>query len=180
MSDTLITVVAIVLAAGLIFVVPLMTMADRLDATSQAQVESIVSDFVDEIRSTGKITQEKYDKFTQNLTATGYTFDVAMEAKILDENPGKKTLQTTKDKIGENVYYSVYNTQIINNTIDPQNSSIQPKTYYLKEGDIISVSVKNANQTMAQQLKNFFYTVVGKDTYVISASHSGIVTVTGK
>ena len=39
MSDTLITVVAIVLAAGLIFVVPLMTMADRFDTHSHAQVE---------------------------------------------------------------------------------------------------------------------------------------------
>ena len=36
MSDTLITVVAIVLAATLIFVVPVMTMADRFDTTSKA------------------------------------------------------------------------------------------------------------------------------------------------
>ena len=35
-----------------------------------------------------------------------------MEAQILDENPGKKTTQTQREKIGENVYYSVYTSQI--------------------------------------------------------------------
>lgn len=168
MSDTLITVVAIVLAAGLIFVVPLMTMADRLDATSQAQVESIVSDFVDEIRSTGKITQEKYDKFTQNLTATGYTFDVAMEAKILDENPGKKTLQTTKDKIGENVYYSEYTSQI--------EEELKAKgVKSLKTGDMILVTVRDTDLTLAQQLKQFAYKIVGNDTATVVASSAGMV-----
>ena len=33
---------------------------------------------------------------------------------------------------------------------------------------------------MAQQLKNFFYTVVGRDTYTIAATGSGMVTATGK
>ena len=50
MSDTLITVVAIVLAAVLIFVVPVITMADRFDETAQANVEAITSEFVEEIR----------------------------------------------------------------------------------------------------------------------------------
>jgi len=45
---------------------------------------------------------------------------------------------------------------------------------------MFSVSVKNTNQTLAQQLKNFFYTVVGNDTYTIAASHGGMVTATGK
>ena len=37
------------------------------------------------------------------------------------------------------------------------------------------MSVKNTNLTLAQQLKNFFYTVVGDDTYTILASSSGLV-----
>lgn len=168
MSDTLITVVAIVLAAGLIFVVPLMTMADRFDTTSQAEVEAIVSDFVDEIRSTGKITQEKYNKFLENLTSLGYTFDVSMEAKILDENPGKKTSQTAKDKIGENVYYSEYTSQIEE---ELEKNGVKK----LKTGDMILVTVKNKNLTLAQQMKQFMYKVVGNDTASVVASKAGMV-----
>lgn len=168
MSDTLITVVAIVLAAGLIFVVPLMTMADRLDATSQAQVEAIVSDFVQEIRSTGKITQEKYSKFLETLTGLGYTFDVSMEVKVLDENPGKKTLQSAKDKIGENVYYSEYTSQIEE---ELENKGIKE----LRTGDIVLVTVRDKDLTLPQQLKQFAYKIVGNDTATVVASSAGMV-----
>ena len=174
MSDTLITVVAIVLAAVLIFVVPVMTMADRFDATTQANIESITSEFVEDVRTTGKLTRERHNKFLENLSATGYTYDVNMEFKIQDENPGKKTTQSTRDKIGENVYYSVYTSQI-EEALNGKNAA-----YFCKEGDIVSASVKNTNQTISQQLKNFFYTVTGNDSYTIAAEHAGVVTANGK
>lgn len=173
MSDTLITVIAIALAAVLMFVFPLMTMSDRTDDVSQLSVETTTTDFVDEVRTTGKITPDKYNKFIENIGSTGNTYNVEMQVQVLDENPGKKTLTLQSDKIGENAYYSVYTSQIeevLNNN----------KNYNLKEGDMFSVSVKNTNQTLAQQLKNFFYTVVGNDTYTIAASHGGMVTATGK
>ncbi len=173
MSDTLITVIAIALAAVLMFVFPLMTMSDRTDDVSQLAVETATTDFVDEVRTTGKITPDKYSKFIENIGSTGNTYNVEMQVQVLDENPGKKTTQSRKDKIGENVYYSVYTSQIE----DILNSN---KNYNLKEGDLFSVNVKNTNQTLAQQLKNFFYTVVGNDTYTIAASHGGMVTATGK
>ena len=173
MSDTLITVIAIALAAVLMFVFPLMTISDRTDDVSQLAVETATTDFVDEVRTTGKITPDKYSKFIENIGSTGNTYNVEMQVQVLDENPGKKTTQSQKDKIGENVYYSVYTSQIE----DILNSN---KNYNLKEGDLFSVNVKNTNQTLAQQLKNFFYTVVGNDTYTIAASHGGMVTATGK
>ena len=173
MSDTLITVIAIALAAVLMFVFPLMTMSDRTDDVSQLAVETATTDFVDEVRTTGKITPDKYSKFIENIGSTGNTYNVEMQVQVLDENPGKKTTQSQKDKIGENVYYSVYTSQIE----DILNSN---KNYNLKEGDLFSVNVKNTNQTLAQQLKNFFYTLVGNDTYTIAASHGGMVTATGK
>lgn len=172
MGDTLITIIAIALAAILMFVFPLMTMSDRTDDVSQLAVKTATTEFVDDIRTTGKITPEKYSKFVQNIASTGNTYDVEMEVKVLDENPGKKTTQVEREKIGENVYYSVYTSQITEKLDNNQ-------TYNLKEGDIVSVNVKNTSQTMSQQLKNFFYTVVGNDTYTIAAEHAGIVTATG-
>ncbi|MFR6021379.1 MAG: hypothetical protein ACLUHC_00400 [Clostridia bacterium] len=173
MSDTLITVIAIALAAVLMFVFPLLTMSDRTDDVSQLAIETATTDFVDEVRTTGKITPEKYNKFIENIGSTGNTYNVEMQVQVLDENPGKKALTLETDKIGENAYYSIYTSQIE----DVLNNN---KNYNLKEGDMFSVSVKNTNQTLAQQLKNFFYTVVGNDTYTIAASHGGMVTATGK
>ena len=172
MGDTIITVVAIALAAVLMFVFPLMTMSDRTDDVSQLTVETATTEFVDDVRTTGKLTLDKYGKFVENISSTGNSYDVEMELKVLDENPGKKVTQAEPNKIGENVYYSKYTSQIL----DELNK--QP-VYPLKEGDIFSASVKNTNTTMSQQLKNFFYSVTGNDTYTIGAEHSGIVTANG-
>lgn len=168
MSDTLITVVAIILVAGLIFVVPLMTMADRVDTTSQAEVESIVTDFVEEIRTTGKITEENYNKFLENLSATGYIFDVEMQTKIADKDYIKTSSQVSQDKIGENVYYSEYTSQIEE---ELEKSGVKK----LKTGDMVLVTVKNTDLTLAQQLKAFTYKIVGNDNAAVVASKAGMV-----
>lgn len=173
MGDTLITVVAIFLAAILMFVFPLMTISERNDDISEMAVQTATVEFVDNIRQTGKITQSNYDSYIQTLSATGNTYDVEMEVKVLDENPGKKTAQTSTDKIGENVYYSIYTSQILE---DIYSDSEQEK---LKEGDIVSVSVKNTNTTIGQMLKNFFYSISGNESYQIEASHSGVVMANG-
>ena len=176
MGDTLITVIAIALAAVLMFVFPLMTMSDRTDDVSQLTVETATTEFVDDVRTTGKLTMDKYSKFVESVSATGNSYDVEMEAKILDENPGKKTTQAEATKIGEDVYYSMYTSQILDSL---ETTGSQTKVLALKEGDIFSASVKNTNTTMSQQLKNFFYSVTGNDTYTIAAEHAGIVTANG-
>lgn len=173
MSDTLITVIAIALAAILMFVFPLMTMSDRTDDVSQLAVRAATTDFVDESRETGKITQTNYNEFVETITATGNTYDVEMSVQVKDKNLGKKTSQAQPDKIGENVYYTVYTSQI-------EEDMEADGVYYCKEGDIITVNVKNTSQTIGQQLKNFFYSVTGNDAYTIAAEHTGIVTANGK
>lgn len=173
MDDILISIFAIVLSVILMFIFPLLTMSDRTDDVSQLAVDIATTEFVDEVRTTGKITESSYNKFTSNLGATGNTYNIELEVSIKDENPGRKMTSNQPSDIGENSYYSVYTSQII----DVINNNGE---YILKEGDVFSASVKNTNQTISQQLKNFFYTVIGKDTYIIAASHAGLVTATGK
>jgi len=180
MGDSLMTVVAISLAAVLMFVFPLMSISERSDDISQLSVQNITVEYVDDIRTTGKLSLENYTKFVETLSSTGNAYEVEIELKVLDENPGKKSAQTDVEKIGENIYYTMYTTQIMEQ-INP-NANLYPngRTLLLKEGDIVSVNVKNTNTTIAQSLRNAFYKVTGNDTYQISASHGGIVTVNGK
>lgn len=166
------TIIAIFLAAILMFVFPLMSMSDRTDDISQLLVETATTEFVDNVRSTGKLTLDDYDKYVQEISSTGNTYDVEMTAQILDENPGIKTTQAEITKIGKNVYYNLYTTQIEDRL--KSNSTLK-----LKEGDIFSVSVKNTNTTISQSLKNFFYKIAGNDTYQVAAQHAGMVTVNG-
>ena len=174
MSDTVVTVLAIFLAAILMFIFPLMSTSDRTDDITTQAVESATTDFVDEIRSTGKITQDSYDNFVQTISSTGNSYDVEMEVQVLDDNPGKKVTEAEYTKVGENYYYSEYTTQIL----DEINSDAG--AMYLKQGDMVSVSVKNTNRTIGTILRDFFYSVTGNNSATVTASHSGIVNVNGR
>lgn len=172
MSDTLMMVIAIILAAILMFVVPLMTTADRNDDATQLAVQTAASNFVNEVRTKGKITQADYDNLLESLTATGNTYNMEIQVKLIDENAAKKSLQEV-NKQGENMYTleSFYTIQ----------KALEDKGVYIcKEGDVVIVKVKNNSATIADQLRNFFYTVTGNDSYKISAEYSGIVTTNGK
>lgn len=172
MGDSLITIIAIFLAAVLMFVFPLMSLSERTDDISQLAVQTATNEFVDNIRTTGKITLENYEKYIQTISATGNSFDVEMKVQQLDENPGIKVTQAEMTKIGENIYYTKYTSQVK----EELNKSGKMK---LKEGDMVSVTVKNTNQTIAQLLRNFFYQVSGSDTAQIAAKHGGVVSVNG-
>lgn len=176
MSDSLITIVAIFLAAILMFVFPLMSVAERSDDISQLSVQTATNEFVDNSRTIGKITWTNYNNLITTLAATGNTYDVEMEVKILDENVGKKSAWTSGTVIGENVYYSVYTTQILDNMSEGGDSG----EYKMKEGDIFSVSVKNTNTTLAQSIRSIFYSISGSGTSQVAAQHSGVVTSNSK
>ena len=172
MGDSLITIVAIFLAAVLMFVFPLMSMSERTDDVSELAVQTATTEFVDKVRTTGKLTIDDYDKYVSTISSAGNSFDVDVELQLLDENPGVKTTQAEMTKIGENLYYSYYTSQV-------EEMLTENATIKLKEGDRIAVTAKNTNKTISQILKNFFYQLAGNDTYQIAAQHAGIVTANG-
>ena len=172
MGDTLITVIAIFLAAILMFVFPLMALSERTDDMAQLSVQTATTEFVDDVRTTGKLSLSDYEQFLQTITATGNAFDVELEIKHLDENPGQKTTQAEVTKIGENIYYNEYTSQIMD--------KLEDKGYIRqKEGDMFSTIVKNTNTTIAQQLRGFFYKIAGNENAQVFAKHGGVVSVNG-
>ena len=136
------------------------------------EVQNATTELVDTIRSTGRITQDRYDAFLQTLSGTGNAYDVELEAQIADLNARKKTTQASATKVGEMKYYSEYNLNI-------EKDMAENGYYKLKEGDIIIVQVKNTNKTISQILRDFIYQVTGGNTASIVAQHSGIVNVNG-
>lgn len=175
MGDSFVTIIAIFLAAMLMFVFPLMSVSEKSDNISQLTVQTATTDFVDKVRTTGELTLDDYDKYIQTITSTGNAFDVELMVQIMDENIGVKTTQAETTKIGENIYYNLYTSQLESVLKDNKKHKMT-----LKEGDRVSVTVKNTNTTIAQTLRNFFYRIAGNDTYQIAVQYAGIVTVNGK
>ena len=133
MGDSLITIVAIFLAAVLMFVFPLMSMSERTDDVSELAVQTATTEFVDKVRTTGKLTIDDYDKYVSTISSTGNSFDVDVELQLLDENPGVKTTQAEMTKIGENLYYSYYTSQV-------EEMLTENATIKLKDVDRIAVT----------------------------------------
>jgi len=171
MNDTNVlgTIIAIALAGILMFVFPLMTIADRNDDIAQQAVQKKTVEFVDKERNVGSITQSDLNEYKEEIGALGHTFNVELEVKKMDDNVGKKSEWTTSSVVGENVYYSVF-TDTIENEVYGSSGK-----YTMKEGDILSVSAVNTDVTIAQSLRNVFYAIAGKGTYQISGAHSGVV-----
>ena len=174
MQSTTTNVIAICLTAALLFVAPLIALTERNDNVVQENVELIVNEFVTDVQSTGVISQAKYQSLENSLAATGNTYNIEIEVQHLDENPGKKTTQANYTKIGENVYYSDYTTQVLQQL---QNDS---KKICLKQGDRIVVDVKNTNNTQAQTLKGSLLSFTNAGQYTISASSTGMINVNVK
>ena len=166
------TVVAIGLAAILMFIFPLMSTADRSDDISQQLSQSAVTDAVDQIRSTGRITMDDYEDLYNQLIATGNSFEIEITVSVLDENSNKKTTQTNPTKVGENYSYTEYTSQIME---ELESKGVKK----LKEGDLVTVTVRNTNKTISQILKNFMFKVTGNGNYAILAQDSGICNVNG-
>lgn len=168
MSDTLMFIIGIFLAVIIMFIFPLMEIAGKNDEMSQTVAQVAVSDFTNKVASQGKITVFEYEALQQKLLATGNTYDIQIEAKILDENPKKATVTGDKSLVGEAKYYSVYTNTILEKLENGED-------YILKNDDYIIVTVKNTNLTVGAQLKNFLYNLIGRDTYTIGASASALV-----
>lgn len=170
MSDTLMSIIGIFLAVILMFIFPLMEMASKNDEISQTVVQTAVADFVNKIANQGKITDFDYNALIQKIGATGNSYDVQIEAQIIDDNPRRATSTENSKLLGEYKYYSVYTNAIID---EIENS--EEHEYPLKKDDYVIVTVKNTNITLGTQLKNTLYKLIGKETYTIGTSSGALV-----
>ena len=168
MEDNASAILAIVLAAIIMFGYPLITMARKTDKAAQIVVESSTDEYVDTIRTKAIIKQSDYEAFLSKISSTGNAFDIEFELQRLDENASKRATQGSTSKQTKNTYATYYTTQVMQMIQDGDGVLL------LKEGDIITVKVKNVNTTIFQQLTKYVgeNSVAGK----IVASSSGIIT----
>ena len=171
MGDSLITIVAIFLAATLMFVFPLAAISEMNDNEAQSMLQAYTTEYVDSIRSAGKITKEMDDGFVQRIaTLGGNSYEREYEVQIPDTNPGKKN---ENQQIGDTTYYGEYTSQV------ESQLNIGNGVYTLIPGAKVTVTVRNTNTTISQMLKSVLYGITGNQAYVISAQASGMVTAIG-
>lgn len=181
MEDTTLSVIGIIIASIIMFIIPLVLIADRSDDISQLVVQTATAEFVDEVIKSGKITNDSYQKFVFDLHSSGNTYDINIEVKILDETTSKMVTDSNPQSIGNNTYYSIFTSQIedkIRISSANVNNNLKGKLI-LKQGDEIYVTVKNSNPTLSQTLKSFYYNVTEGGLHIIAATSSGTIAING-
>lgn len=182
MEDTSMDIVGLFVAAILMFLVPLFIIAGKSDDVSQLIAQTATAEFVNEVTRNGTITSDAYQRFTSTLFSSGNTFDIDLEVKILDETTSKTVTYADPEKIGNNSYYSLYTSQV-EDKIGLSSATAGNNNRYgkiiLKQGDQVSVTVKNSSKTLSQALRSFYYNVTGDDVHIIVAASAGTVAING-
>jgi len=152
-------VLGFIIAAVLLFLVPLMNILERQDNIAYTVVFSEANRFVDAARDTGYITPNMYLEFRDTLNATGNSYKISIRHVKSVVNPVYKNNGTMLDFTGEYTIsrYTVGESEILA-TLFPSNSTagVHDKTrqYTMKAGDMLFVEVRNEGKTMAAALRD--------------------------
>jgi hypothetical protein len=85
--DTYDDLVDIIIAILVIFLFPLLYFGLKQEAIIQTVVSAKTTELVDEIRSNGFLTRERYDEYLEELSKTGRIYDVSIRHRQLVHEP---------------------------------------------------------------------------------------------
>lgn len=152
-------VLAFLLCAVLLFLVPLMNILERQDDIAYNVVLAECNRFVDACRDTGYITPNMFTDFADRINSTGNTYDIKLSHINRTVNPVYKHEGTSLVFTGsyETNHISVSQSEIMS-VLFPENSSLSvldaSRRYEMSMGDLIFVEVKNRGKTMATALRD--------------------------
>ena len=132
-----------------LFFVPVLLVSFRIEIIIQSQVESVVNEYTDNWRASGRITLNDYKEMYSKVSKF---MDADVEITHASRLAGFEG--------AEYEYYHYYNTQDILDTLSPLDNK-EGNDYYLRNGDYLSVQVKNANPTYATKIARIVFKSLG-------------------
>jgi len=163
MDDIIGRIAVIFLGALLMFFVPTTIVSVKADHNAQTYIDNATVEFVDNVRTTGKITGSEYEKFANAVNS-------AHTPCVINIYHGSSYVTPTAT--GEYEYHNEYydNTDILEEVLDESGD----KTYELKNGDYIKVEVYNETPTLGSRLLGIF-TINYNPNQTLYTSYGGYV-----
>ncbi len=176
MKDNVSMVLTMILLVVLVVIFPLYNHFERQDDMSYNVVLKATNNFANEVINSGYIDQATYDKYIDNLSATGNMYDVELEVhkKVYVET-------TLGSKVYEEQYEIDYNKDIFSSTAAAINEGdnggekdkVKNGSYLLSTGDKFYIKVKNSSTTMAGAVFNMIIPTAQTDRIVVN--YGGVV-----
>ncbi len=137
----------------IMFIVPVMIIAQKQDTLRQSYIDNAVVEFVDNARSSGKITPQAYENLCYKIDTAHLLCDInithssayTVPTEVYDPDTGYYEVATyrvdfTKEEILDVIY-----------PLSGDNCD-----YQMKNGDYLSVDVKNISPTLGSRMYRFF------------------------
>ncbi len=145
MDELLWKIFGIILALILIFMVPIFSFYDRMDASSYNVAYDAVSEFSSASRELGLINKYNYDRFMAKLNSTGLNYDVELEHYKKVYIP---VLDDAGNETGEikGAYRAVYDGDLTKNIYD--------EDYLMEAGDMLYIRVYNKSHSTGEIIRS--------------------------
>lgn len=127
----------------------------QLESTKETYIYSMTTDFADKCMSTGQITPEKLEMYSQKVYGMGH-YEIKME------HTSKMAFSRDSGEV-EFDYLSTGTEQILNSMYLDANDSVP---YKMKTGDRIYVTVTKTGQSTSEKIMNFIGVNVTKQLIV--------------
>lgn len=148
--DSFDKIVGILISVILLFLVPLMYLAQKQDVITQLFVSNKTTQFVDSIKNTGFLSYDMYLSFMKQMESTNniYNIELTHAHKVIEPVYDETSNNYMEDYIIH--YYNTYQDEIL--------SEISSKgEYRFNQGDYVSIKIENKNKTYATRLQNMIF-----------------------
>lgn len=148
MSDAFSRIIAIIIVILMLFIFPSYYTAQKYDAICQNYLTNVTDEFAEDVRKQGKVTQQRYNSFVEDLDKTGLMYNVGMTYK--HEGVMPKFNSGTGEVIGVETYEEViYTDDILHSIYNEVTADGQPQGVFLmEEGGYFTVEVENREKTL--------------------------------
>jgi hypothetical protein len=155
-------IVAILISVLLLFIAPLMYMAQKQDMISQIYVSNETTKFIDSIKNTGVLSSDMYDAFIRRLAATNISYRISLTHGHKKVEPLYDDVSSTFTENYVTYYYNTYEKSI--------RKELEDKGEYLfSQGDYISIEVINQSMTLGTKIQRMiFNTSIPKEQIVVT------------
>lgn len=150
--------IAIILLAVFLFMVPLMYTAEQNDSITQSYVTTEVTNFVENVKKQGKITQGMYNDLLDNLGRTANVYEIDFVHRHKTVIPVfSDTGEVLRTEEFNDIYYTDdIKRKVFYDTAVAGSGDVKGE-YHFSKGDYFTVIVKNRNITLGTRLKNMLF-----------------------
>lgn len=108
-----VVILAIIVAVGLMFSIPLIAMSEKTYDSARESVASATENLKNKVIRTGEFTEADYEAYIKEIEATGNTFNVEIQLEEISENASKKISKQDGTVQSTDNYTIYYTTQVL-------------------------------------------------------------------